>query len=44
MNAACGPIGLGFQEAGSQRIDLFTQKFGRAVIQENKVCQLALAG
>lgn len=33
-----------FQEAISQRIDLFSQKFGRSVVKENVVCQLAFSG
>ncbi len=33
-----------FQEAISQRIDLFSQKFGGSVVKENVVCQLAFSG
>jgi hypothetical protein len=44
MRAAGGPIGWDFQKTVGQRLDLFTQKFGSAVIKENKVCQLALSG
>ena len=44
MKSAFRPVGGGVQEAVSQHSDLFTEKVGGAVIQENKVCQLALSG
>ena len=44
MRAAMRPEGMGLQEAISQRIDLFSKKFGRSVVQENMVCQLAFSG
>ena len=44
MKGAGGPVGLGFQEAISQRIDLFAEKAGGAVIQENEIRQLAFSG